>query len=205
VNPVGRAISDGALRARFARPLAGAWYDRPTLDVAEDLLGKWIVRREGGRFRAGRIVETEGYLASDPASHAYHGETPRNRAMYGSPGTLYVFRIHQVDCANAVTRRGEAVLVRAAEPVAHLEGSATGPGRLARAFGLTVADSGASLITSEFRIVAAARPREPIVRTPRVGLSRARESLYRFLLSGNRWVSPPRPAVRTTGGRTAKS
>ncbi len=178
---------------RFDRPLASGWYRRPTLVVAEELLGKLLARRQGAGLQLARIVETEAYVTNDPASHTYHGETARNRAMYGAPGTIYVFRIHQVHCANVVTRRGEAVLLRAAEPVAGRSAPTSGPGRLAGAFGLTVADSGSSWVDSERRILPAPRPVEPVVRLPRVGISRAVEPLFRFALAGNRWVSRPRP------------
>lgn len=164
--------------------------------MAEELLGKVLARRVGRDLLLGRIVETEAYVTGDPASHAYRGPTARNRAMFGPPGRLYVFRIHQVNCANVVTVRGEAVLLRAAEPLAGRVTPMSGPGRLARAFGIELAGSGKSLVRSDLRIVDGATPPEPIVRLPRVGISRAKEAPYRFALLGNRWVSRPRPSER---------
>jgi DNA-3-methyladenine glycosylase len=140
-----------------------------------------------------RIVETEAYVARDPASHAVRGETNRNQSMFGPPGTLYVYRIHQVFCANAVTRRGQAVLLRAAEPVAGNLGNLSGPGRLARGLGLSTDDDGSSLIDGRLRVVRGdSRPTET-TRTPRVGISRAVEKRLRYSWSGHPMVSRPRP------------
>lgn len=146
-------------------------------------------------MRSARIVETEAYLTGDPASHAYSGPTRRNRSMFGRPGTLYVFRIHQVVCANVVTRRGEAVLLRAAEPLDGLLGDLRGPGRLCRALGITLELDGSDLLDGPVRILPGRGPRtEPIVAGPRVGIRRAADRPLRYALEANRWVSRPRPA-----------
>src|SRR5580658_7161582 len=138
-------IPPGSDRAR-GDPWRREAFGRPTTAVARTLLGSWLrVTGESG-VRVGRIVETEAYLADDRASHAYRGPTPRNHSMFGPPGTLYVYRIHQVVCANVVTRPGQAVLLRAVEPGPGLDGSPRGPGRLCRAFGIVLADDGADLV-----------------------------------------------------------
>ena len=176
----------------FDRPLRRPFYDRPTRRVARDLLGSVLVRRVGRELRAGLVVETEAYVHDDPASHAFRGMTSQNHSMFGSPGTLYVYQIHQVHCANAVTRPGEAVLLRAAEPLTKGLPSPRGPGRLCRAFGLTRAEDGEDLVTGGVRLLPGHDPRRKILVGPRVGIRRAADRPLRFALEGNRWVSLPR-------------
>ncbi|MGI0151024.1 MAG: DNA-3-methyladenine glycosylase, partial [Thermoplasmata archaeon] len=77
----------------FAHPIPRRFYARSAEIVARELLGARLVRRSPGGFRAVTIVETEAYLADDPASHAFRGPTARNRTMFGRPGSLYVFSI----------------------------------------------------------------------------------------------------------------
>lgn len=179
----------------FRHPRPSAWYDRPTRVVARALLGDLLIGRGLDGWRVGRIVETEAYIANDPASHAFRGPTDRNRSMFAGPGTWYVYRIHQVHCANLTTRAGEAVLLRAAEPVTNNLHDLDGPGRLCRAWGLTRADDGSSAVTgSRLRVVPGPSSREPVVSGPRVGIRLARERRLRFALRGNRAVSRPRPS-----------
>lgn len=148
-----------------------------------------------------RLVETEAYVRGDPASHAFRGETPRNRSMFASPGTLYVYRIHQVHCANIVTRRGEAVLLRAAEPLTDGLGNLSGPGRLCRGFGLTKTHDGIDLLSGPLRVLPPSGPRTQIVTGPRVGIRKAIDRRLRFALAGDRWVSSPRPWGRRPASR----
>jgi len=133
--------------------LPPSFYNRDPAAVARELLGKLLVRVLDGRIMAGRIVETEAYLATnDPASHSYGGPTARNAAMFGPPGHAYVYLIYgRYHCLNVVTE-GEgipsAVLIRAVEPLAgidlmqarrrthRLTDLARGPGRLCEAFAL---------------------------------------------------------------------
>ncbi|MCI4339814.1 MAG: DNA-3-methyladenine glycosylase [Thermoplasmata archaeon] len=175
------------------RALPRSFYDRSTTLVARELLGGRLVREIGGTTWIGRIVETEAYVAHDAANHAYRGRTERNRSMFGRPGTLYVYRIHQVYCANAVTRPGQAVLLRAIEPITPRLANARGPGRLCRAFSLTRADDGSDLTDGPIRVFPRTGPVGSIVRAPRVGIARAVDRPLRFALSGNRYVSSPRP------------
>jgi DNA-3-methyladenine glycosylase len=169
------------------------FYDRATPIVARELLGAWILARDGRRLRAGRIVETEAYVADDAANHAHRGPTLRNRTMFGPPGSLYVYRIHQVHCANAVTRAGEAVLLRAADPLNSGLPSLSGPGRLCRGLGVTQADDGASLVDGRVRIAQGDSAPKAIVTSPRVGVSRSVDLPLRFLWDGHAAVSRPRP------------
>ncbi len=116
------------LGATFPR----SFYERPCLDVAPDLLGALLVRKlSDGKLWVGRIVEVEAYLGvgEDPASHAYRRETPRNRAMFGPAGRLYVYQSYGMHiCANVVCEqagRAAAVLLRAVEPIREFSSGVT--------------------------------------------------------------------------------
>lgn len=183
--------------ARFHRPLPREFFDRPTARVARDLLGCYLVRASSSErsvpLAAVRLVETEAYVGNDPASHAFRGETRRNRSMFLGPGHLYVYRIHQVHCANATTRPGEAVLLRAGEPITPLPSSPRGPGLLCRALGIDGRLDGSDLLEGEVRVLPRdAAPRGVSV-TPRVGLRLAARTPLRFLDAGSEWVSRGRP------------
>jgi DNA-3-methyladenine glycosylase len=198
-------VSGSALSCVTEPALSRRFYDRPAAVVARALLGKLLVHVEGDVRRAARIVETEAYLRGDPASHAFRGRSLRNRSMFSRPGTLYVFRIHQVVCANAVAREAEAVLLRAAEPVAGIEHSSSGPGRLCRAMGVNIGHDGSDLVDGPVRVVGSPGPIGRIVVGRRVGIRTAVEAPLRFALAGNRWVSTPRPpqwADRPTSSAT---
>jgi DNA-3-methyladenine glycosylase len=188
----------------FDHPLPRRFYARPTATVARALLGQLLVRRIGGAFRLARIVETEAYVDGDRANHAALGPTLRNRAMFGPPGTLYVYRIHQVHCANAVTGGGQAVLLRAAEPLDGLVGEPRGPGRLCRAFALERPDNGTSLVDGPVRIAPGGAEPAAIDRGVRVGIRHDVERRLRFAVRGSPWVSRPRIA-RHPGSRPGPS
>ncbi len=170
------------------------FFDRPATRLARALLGATITVRVGPTSRSARIVETEAYGGDDPASHAYRGMTRRNRSMFGAPGTLYVYRIHQVVCANLVARCGEAVLVRAGavdgeEPIV-----ASGPGRLCRFLGIVLADDGTDTTRGRRVEVHLARRRAgPVWVGPRVGIRKAADRPMRFALADEPAVSRPRP------------
>jgi DNA-3-methyladenine glycosylase len=182
-----------AIAPRFRDPFPVAFYDRPTATVARALVGACLLVRGPGGLAAARVVETEAYVANDPANHAARGETLRNRSMFAGPGTLYVYQIHQVHCANAVTRRGEAVLLRAAEPISDGLPSLSGPGRLCRGLGIGKADDGSSFVLGRIRLGPGTPPAPKVVTAPRVGISQARERPLRFLWDRHAAVSAPRP------------
>lgn len=173
--------------------------------MARDLLGRWFVRRGEDGWRGVTLVETEAYVAGDPASHAFRGPTRRNASMFGPPGTLYVYRIHQVVCANLVTRPGEAVLLRAGAPLDAGGSDPSGPGRLCRYLGITHSDDGADVTVDGIRATdGPARPARVGV-GPRIGISRAREAPLRFFVWGDPWVSRPRPWRRPVQRSFAQS
>ncbi|WP_148598575.1 DNA-3-methyladenine glycosylase [Aquisphaera giovannonii] len=185
------------------KPLPHSFYDRPAEDVAPELLGKLLVRREGGGKprRMGRIVEAEAYLGPhDLAAHSSKGRTARTEVMFGPPGYAYVYLIYGMHhCLNAVTGPGNhasAVLLRALEPVENVEASTSGPGRLCRALNIDRTLNGHDLTRGGLII---AEPDDPapafdVVAGPRVGVDYAGDWAarpYRFSIAGNRYVSRP--------------
>lgn len=180
------------------------FYAAPTLSVARGLLGHVLVHRGPDGTRAGVIVETEAYRENDPASHAFRGKTPRNAAMFGPPGTAYVYFIYGMHfCFNVVSGEegcGEAVLIRALEPVAgiplmqaarktaNIKLLCSGPARLCQALGITGAFNGASLTGDQIYLRRGLR-KQAVVVAPRIGITAGRELPYRFYLAGNAFVS----------------
>ncbi len=178
--------------------LPRSFYKRDTVEVARDLLDKHLVRVGDGMARIGRIVEVEAYVgAHDLASHSSKGITPRTSVMYGPPGHAYVYLIYGIyHCMNVVTEpqgHGAAVLLRALEPVAHLDGNTKGPGLLCSAMGIDRRLNGHDLTSEDFYIEDPG-PGEPvsIVERPRIGVAYAQEwaeKHLRFYLEGNRFIS----------------
>jgi DNA-3-methyladenine glycosylase len=182
------------------RKLPRAFYDRDTITVARELLGKHLVHRLHGADRIGRIVEVEAYLGPhDLAAHSSKGFTDRTQVMFGPPGHAYVYLIYGMHhCMNVVTERrghGAAVLLRAVEPVKNLEGRTQGPGLLCRALGIDRSLNAHDLRSDNFFIAAPpeAAP-HPIIKRPRVGVDYARHWArrhLRFYLKDNPFVSRP--------------
>jgi len=168
--------------------LTRSFYDRNTIIVACELLGRLVTVRRNKR-RVARIVETEAYVGSDPANHAFRGQTRRNRSMFKDPGTLYVYTVHAQNCMNAVTRRGEAVLIRAAEPIENVWERTSGPGLLCRAMGITRKDDGKSLLQCEISIVDDGYRPTSIASSPRIGVTKWRYRHLRFFIKDNPFVS----------------
>ncbi len=186
------------------------FFARSVHEVAPELVGTTLLVDGVG----GLIVEVEAYDQEDPASHGYRGPTRRNRAMFGPPGHAYVYRSYGLHwCLNLVCGRegvAEAVLVRALQPTHGLEVMrrrrgvndarllCSGPGRLCQALAVTKAHDGLPLDRPPFALLAR-RGEVEVVQAPRVGISRARERPWRYLLAGSPFLS--RPVGRSGGGR----
>ena len=182
------------------RKLPRSFYDRDTVIVARELLGKHLVRVVDGAERVGRIVEVEAYLGPhDLAAHSARGLTPRTRAMFGPPGHAYVYLIYGMHwCMNVVTQaegKASAVLLRAVEPVKNVAWRTQGPALLCKAMDIDGRLYGADLLGGEIFI---RDPRDPsplrIVKRPRIGVDYARHwarRLLRFYIHGNPFVSKP--------------
>jgi len=187
--------------------LKRSFYNRPTIDVARDLLGKVLVHGS----TAGVIVETEAYLGGDDlASHSARGRTERTGVIFGPPGHAYVYFIYGMyECLNLVAEpegTPGCVLIRALEPVAGIpimqdrrraarkpEDLASGPGKLTLALGITRAQNGADVTHGSLVVRTPAAPRKlEIAVSPRIGITKCADWPLRFFLRGNRFVSGPR-------------
>jgi len=196
-------------RGAGASPLPPEFYDRGAEEVARDLLGALVVSEIGGVRCTAEIVETEAYTGpDDEASHAHErfGRTARNAAMFGSPGTAYVYLIYGLHwCLNAVTGPAghpAAVLIRAARPMSGLEAMRDrrpgrpdrdllrGPGNLCRALGIGGEWNRHPLQQSPLRIVAGEPvPDGRVAAGPRIGITRAVEAPLRFRVLDDPHVS----------------
>jgi DNA-3-methyladenine glycosylase len=201
---------------KLGQSLPHKFYARDPRVVGRDLLGKVLVRREGRQLIAARIVEVEAYLgADDPAAHAFSGRTARNAVLFGPPGHAYVYFIYGNHyCLNvSCMSEGEAgcLLVRALEPLTGIREMArardisvnadrdlrkltAGPGRLAEAFGIRRArDNGKDLTRadSDLWIADDGYRTADIMSTVRIGITKAAERPWRYLIRGNQFVSGP--------------
>jgi DNA-3-methyladenine glycosylase len=182
------------------------FFDRSVHEVAPELIGATLLFKGTG----GVIVEVEAYHHTDPAAHSFGGRTARNAVMFGPPGYAYVYRSYGIHwCVNFVCEHegsASAVLIRALEPTAGLptmrrrRGLAdprllcSGPGRLCEALGISDAHNGLSLDRPPFEL--RARPGAPeIVVGPRIGITKAADSPWRYGLKGSRFVSKPFKAM----------
>jgi len=198
------------VRGRLGR----RFFDRPALELAPDLLGRFLVsHRDGEIDLAVRIVEVEAYLGvgQDPASHAYRGQTARNAEMFASPGRLYVYFCYGMHhCLNVVCDQpgqASAILLRAAEPLA---GAAdmeqrrgrkgfeltNGPAKLCQAMGVDLSWNGTDLVGGPLGLWAGEPPRR-ISRSRRIGIRRGIDRLYRWFDADSDYVSRTKPAQLT--------
>lgn len=194
----------------MSQPLPAAFYDRPVLEVARDLVG-CVVAHAGA---SGVIVETEAYHDSEPACHAFAGLTARTRTLFGPPGRAYVYRSYGIHALlNAVCEPegvGAAVLIRALEPLEGIElmrerrglhalhQLCSGPGKLTQALGVELGENDTPLTGGGPVAIldgpAAWREVEVVTGT-RIGITKAVELPWRFCARGSQHVSRPRPVA----------
>ncbi len=194
--------------------LARSFYDRPTLDVAADLLGKVLVHCRRGTRTSGAIVEVEAYIGeSDPACHAAPGPTRRNQPLYGIPGHAYVYLNYGIHClVNIVTEsQGSpaAVLIRALDPLdgidvmrrrrggpfKNAEGVDSvhelcrGPGNLTKAMGITLVENRLDLLGDRLFVEDRRIDVEPTAWSPRIGITVGTGHPWRAYVAGHPAVS----------------
>lgn len=214
---------------KFGPYIGRDFFERPCLEVAAEMVGLILVRRTpDGQILAGQIVEVEAYLGlgQDPASHAHLGKTARNLSMFGAPGRLYIYRSYGIHiCANLVCEpkgRAAAVLLRAVEPLLGIEQMrrnrslaedsplkliAAGPGRLARAFDIRKEHDGHAAARGQ--LLALRQPPKqlrnlPAICCPRIGISKAIDSPYRFCALDTDYLSKPIPPPKTVSSHRAR-
>jgi DNA-3-methyladenine glycosylase len=194
-----------------ARPrvLERAELPADTIEMARFLIGKLVVRTLTEGVAAGRIVETEAYLVGDPASHAYRGETARNRVLFGERGHAYVYLAYgtawMLNVSSETPGVGAGVLIRAIEPtdgIAIMEQNratlrvgdlARGPGRLCAALAIDRSLDGVDLCTpGPLWLGDDGQPAGEIGLSTRIGLTRAADRPLRFYVRGSPFVSGPR-------------
>ena len=188
------------------RKLNRKFYDRSTLRVAKELLGKYLVVQKDGHLLSGKIVETEAYVGfKDPASHACRGMTPRNEVMFGKPGYAYVYLTYGMHhCLNLVTEREgypAAVLIRALQPVDGVElmkkrrgrrklrDLTSGPAKLCQALGVDRELNGADLCSGIIFVQDRGGVVGRIASSSRIGIKEGKDKNWRFLIDGNKFIS----------------
>lgn len=194
------------------------FYNRDSIIVAKELLGKLLVHEMGEKKVVAKIVEAEAYIGfEDKAAHSYGGKrTPRVEVMYGGPGYSYVFMVYGMHCCfNVVTREKgnpQAVLIRAVQPVEGTEwmawerfgkpiaqltksqrrGLTNGPGKLCTALCIDSSFNGMDLCGDELYVIEGDTQNVSIISTTRVGIDHAGEAKdfpWRFYIKGNEYVS----------------
>jgi DNA-3-methyladenine glycosylase len=196
--------------------LGAGFFARSVHDVAPDLIGVTLLVDGVG----GPIVELEAYDHEDPAAHGYGGRTERNASMFGPPGHAYVYRSYGIHwCLNLVCEPegiASAVLLRALEPRDGIDLMrarrglndprllCSGPGRLCQALGVTGMHDGHALDEPPFELLRREGTPEVAV-GPRVGITKAAEQPWRYVLAGSPFVSRARRPVGSAGQARRRS
>jgi len=196
-----------------------SFFEKSTIDVAKSLLGKYIVHKTNKGDIVGKIVEVEAYLKDDPSSHSFKGKNERNKSMFLHSGTIYIYLIYGMYyCFNVVTNKkdvGEAVLIRALEPVSGIYlmeenrgveninyeyntkkiiNLCNGPGKWVMAFGLDKRYDGVDLLSSKSNLkIMYQEPKKKkefeIVETTRIGITKGAYLPHRFYIKNNEFIS----------------
>ena len=189
--------------------LPRSFYEQCTVEVARQLLGKYLVRKHPAGTTIGRIVETEAYVGhEDKACHASRGRTPRTEIMFGRAGHAYIYMIYgfhyMLNIVTEATDFPAAVLIRAAEPLEgllvmqsrrrteQLHSLASGPGRLCQAFAIDRTLNGNDLCGKILYLEDHGEPAPKIITTSRIGVDYAgkwKHKPWRFFIKGNEFVS----------------
>ncbi len=181
------------------KPLKRSFFERPTLKVAPELLGKTVLlRHRRQKYKTGIIVEVEAYTEDDPACHAARGKTPRNEVMFGPAGYSYVYFIYGMyHCLNFVTEKKGipgAVLIRALEIPDEEPRVASGPGKLCKYLKITKEHNAKDCCDEDSPIIVTnnnlfKKAKSSIVQTTRIGISQAVEYPWRWYIRDNPAVS----------------
>lgn len=188
--------------------LPTSFFSRPTLEVAEDIIGAVLIRRSIEGTTSGIIVEAEAYRGEDdPASFAFRGRTKRSEMLYGPPGRTFVYLTYGIHfLLNVITERENfpaAVLIRAVEPLRgislmkkrrqsdNLANLCSGPAKLCQAFAIDLSLSGVSISSSRSPIFIKEGEKEEreLVWRPRIGIREGKERLWRVYLKGSPFIS----------------
>jgi DNA-3-methyladenine glycosylase len=182
------------------------FYNRDTEEVARELLGNKLFRRMNGELLGGIIVETEAYYGSkDPASRAYHGKKRYNEAMWGKPGQLFIYNVHQYWMLNIVAHKPSevgGVLIRAIQPTKGLDTMrsyrpvddiielTSGPGKLTIALNVNKSFNMERVTNKDSRVIVVENQLDfELERTHRIGVTKDLEEKLRFYIKENPFVS----------------
>lgn len=192
------------MRSCYTRSMLEKELSIPAARAARRLLGCILERETDGRVVRVMIVETEAYDETDAASHSFNGRTPRTDVMFGPAGHLYVYFTYGMHyCCNVVTGgegEGSAVLIRAVQPLVG-EGIlekrrrktgvevANGPAKLCQALGITKEMNGHNLEKAPLKLLLQPPLKSGITQATRVGISKAKDKLWRFYITDNEYVS----------------
>ena len=181
------------------------FFDKPTTQLAQDLIGCELIHETDEGTAAGRIVETEAYLHDDPAAHTYNGQTPRNKAMFGKPGHAYIYVSYGIHhCMNVSANKpgvGEGILIRALEPTRGKDlmkrrratdqetNLCSGPGKLTQALGITKQQYGQDLSDPASPLRLREGQAGEIETDTRIGISKAQDKKLRYHEKNNPHVS----------------